>query len=200
MRAVLVLVVLAVAGVVAGLTISVGGDANAGAASEAAGGVGERAAVDFDHYDAGAAVEGIQKSETVRRCEPDVGAPTRINMVVTFYGSCEPAGSDGGCAPPVQVQSWPSCERNLALYEKYPEPDGPAKQYTKTTIRGVPAAIFDDGRRIEVYTGTRRSSSSERTRLSPGPPPTVLRVSMETRPCPRRPHCPRRHPAPSPAS
>jgi hypothetical protein len=108
--------------------------------------------VEFDRYDAGAAIEGIAKSDTARMCEPDVGAPTRINKSVTFYGSCMPASSDGGCAPPLQIASWPACERNLALYEKYPAPDGTTEPYTRTTIRGVPAAIFDGGQQIEVYT------------------------------------------------
>jgi hypothetical protein len=85
-------------------------------------------------------------------CEPDTGAPTRVNKVVTFYGTCNPASNDGRCAPPLQVASWPACERNLALYEKYPAPDGTTDPYTRTTIRGVPAAIFDGGQQIEVYT------------------------------------------------
>jgi hypothetical protein len=50
------------------------------------------------------------------------------------------------------VQSWPACERNIALYSQYPGPEGPTP-YTLTTMRGVPAAVFDDGDRIEVYTG-----------------------------------------------
>jgi hypothetical protein len=93
----------------------------------------------------------LQKAETVRMCEPDTGAPTRIDKSVTLYGTCSPASNGGRCAPPLQVASWPACERNLALYEKYPAPDGTTDPYTMTTIRGVPAAIFDGGQQIEIY-------------------------------------------------
>lgn len=71
---------------------------------------------------------------------------------MTFYGTCTPPATEGGCAPPLQIASWPACERNLALYEKYPAPDGTTDPYTTTTIRGVPAAIFDGGQQIELYT------------------------------------------------
>lgn len=148
MRAILVLIALVVAGVAAIGILDRGGDA----AATRAVGTPDCGPVEFDRYDAGASVNGLQKSDTVRVCEPDVGAPTRVNKSVTFYGTCTPASSDGGCAPPVQVASWPSCERNLSLYKKYPAPDGTTEPYTMTTIRGVPAAIFDGGQQIEVYT------------------------------------------------
>jgi hypothetical protein len=151
MRTIVFVSLIAAVGLLGGVVVfRGGGDANATRQPEAA--ANACGTDDFDRYDAGASVEGHKKSKLVRRCEPDVGAPTRINMSVTFYGSCEPAGSDGGCAPPVQVQSWPSCEHNLALYEKYPAADGTTEEYTRTTIRGVPAAIFEAGQRIELYT------------------------------------------------
>jgi hypothetical protein len=153
MRSILLLIALALGGIGTASLVSVGGKSDATAVSQATADAAACGAVDFDHNDAGTAVDGIKKSTTVRRCEPDVGAPTRINMVAALYGRCEPVSGDGGCAPPLQVQSWPACERNLALYEKYPGPGGATIEYTEIVIRGAPAAIFDNGHRIEVYTG-----------------------------------------------
>jgi hypothetical protein len=153
MRIVAVLLALVLGGAGAILASGSANDEVTANGATAVGDVADCGAVHFDHYDAGPEVKGLRKAKTLRRCEPDVGAPTRINMVAALYGSCEPKG-DAGCAPPVQVQSWPACERNLALYEKYPGPDGGrAIEYTRTSLRGVPAAIFDGGRRIELYTG-----------------------------------------------
>jgi hypothetical protein len=154
MRAVPVLVALAVG--TAGAVLLVSGYAaderNAARGAASTGAASDCGAVDFDHYDARAEFEGMERTQTVRPCE-DGGAPARLDMLAALYGRCDPA-PDAGCAPPLQVQSWPACERNLALYEKYPGPEGvPAIEYRRTSLRGAPAAIFDGGRRIEVYTG-----------------------------------------------
>jgi hypothetical protein len=64
------------------------------------------------------------------------------------YGDCAPGG-DAGCAPPAEIQVWPACRRNLALYGDSSEsPSG-----DRTTIRGVPAVSLDDGTRLEIQTG-----------------------------------------------
>jgi hypothetical protein len=62
------------------------------------------------------------------------------------YGDCEASG-DAGCAPPAEVQVWPSCLRSLALYDDPRARVGPIEP---TTLRGVPAALFDDGTRLEL--------------------------------------------------
>jgi hypothetical protein len=52
------------------------------------------------------------------------------------------------------VQSFPACERNLSLYDRYSGPVGvEPPQHTDLTIRGVPSASFNDGEWLEVYTG-----------------------------------------------
>jgi hypothetical protein len=79
--------------------------------------------------------------------------PIRRNLVSQMYGSCKAKEGDASCAPPVEIQTWPACERNLSLYHRYPSPDGEVVPYKRTTVRGAPAAIFEDGSRIEVYTG-----------------------------------------------
>lgn len=66
------------------------------------------------------------------------------------YGDCEPAGLEGGCAPPVEIQVWPGSVRNLGSYDPsvagMPTPE-------RTTVRGVPAAFFDGRTRLELFAG-----------------------------------------------
>ncbi len=69
------------------------------------------------------------------------------------YGDCR-ATFEQGCAPPVEVQIWPACIRNLAMYT----PSGPlplprAVQPVRATVRGVPGAFFEDFHRLELQTG-----------------------------------------------
>ena len=154
MRKLVVLLALTLGGAGTGLLVSgsAAEEGNVNGGAEPATAAYDCGPVDFDHYDAGSEVEGFRKTETFRQCE-DAGAPTRINTVTAVYGSCAAHG-DAGCAPPVQISSSPACERNLALYEKYPGPPGaPRVEYRRTSLRGLPAAIFDSGRRIEIYTG-----------------------------------------------
>lgn len=109
--------------------------------------------------DAGPSLAGLQRvrSEHCDAAQAALSAtlappPTRLNAIVSSYGSCAPTGSDGGgCGAPVEVQTWRRCERNYSLYERYAGRDGPPP-HVLTRIRGVPAALFDDGRRIELYT------------------------------------------------
>lgn len=75
-----------------------------------------------------------------------------INARVAAYGTCKSAAADdAGCMPTIQIQTWSSCERNYALYAKALGPDGTMIPHERTRIRGVDAAIFDEGRRIEMY-------------------------------------------------
>lgn len=78
------------------------------------------------------------------------GRPIRSNDVTVVYGKCDFQADDrGSCDPPLEVQSWPACERNASLYEK-----GNGLKLDSITIQGAPAAVFEDGQRIEVYTGS----------------------------------------------
>lgn len=107
-------------------------------------------APNFRFFSLGAELDGLAYGDTLRRCEnPDPSRPVRANYVSLAYGDCTP-GDDSGCPLPVEIQSWPACERNSASYT---DVDGTPLARKPVQISGVPAAIFDDGTRVEVYTG-----------------------------------------------
>jgi hypothetical protein len=70
-------------------------------------------------------------------------------MIDIVYGDCD--ASEGRCAPPLNIQIWPACERNLASYEF----DGEPYPNEPLTVRDTRAAFFgsDGDARVEVYTG-----------------------------------------------
>lgn len=117
----------------------------------------------YDVYAGGGSFEGLKVSYAERRCEPapaGVEAATasarvsgRNDNTTFLYGTCRPAGPErdpGGCAVPLEVQSAPSCERNPSRYR---DVDGRLLRHRKLKVRGVPAAAYDRGRTLEVYTG-----------------------------------------------
>ena len=95
---------------------------------------------DFPLYYAGDEVEGLPLTAVLRRDDS-------AEYVSFVYGDCTPS-SDGGCAPPAEVQVWPGAVRNLGSYDAS-APGRPIPEQTR--IRGRPAAVFEDGARIEVY-------------------------------------------------
>ena len=92
---------------------------------------------EFDVYRAVNAPNGLSVSAILRN--------PPANDISFIYGSCLPR--TGGCAPPAEIQSWPACKRHLGLYG----PDGPTLEPAE--VRGVPAAFFEGGRRLEIQTG-----------------------------------------------
>ncbi|HEU4450935.1 MAG TPA: hypothetical protein VFR63_13275 [Gaiellaceae bacterium] len=65
---------------------------------------------------------------------------------MTFvYGDCDvPFGSDGGCAPPLEVQLWPIEQRPPSLIST-------TIPCRKVTVRGAPGAFF--GGDLDLYVG-----------------------------------------------
>jgi hypothetical protein len=78
------------------------------------------------------------------------GGSGRDNSVTVIYGICD-FEREPQCSPPLQVQSWPACERKPANYR---DPNGALPERTDLTIRGVPAAVYEEDHRVEVYSGT----------------------------------------------
>jgi hypothetical protein len=106
----------------------------------------------FPLYNAGDAVNGLPLVAELRR----VGGAA--NYVSFIYGDCI-AVDDYGCAPPVEIQIWPACVRNPSLYAAPGAPVG-----EKATVRGVPAALYEAGKRLEMQTGTSTVVIFARTR------------------------------------
>lgn len=107
----------------------------------------------FEIFSAGPTVAGLPVSATVRRC--DVAAPaheTPANRITYMYGRCETLPEDEvGCVPPLEVQTWPACQRSLADYSFEGRPL-PFRQLPKHGGAEVVEFDFALERRIEVYT------------------------------------------------
>jgi len=105
------------------------------------------------------------------------GSADRPNFV---YGTCEiPPGSDGGCAPPLQLQHWPLAARPPGLFQV--TPDRRASCRLPHAV-DVTAAIFETTGGVEVYLGERvvvlfgersliRSAMSSLRPVNPQQPP-----------------------------
>jgi hypothetical protein len=110
----------------------------------------------FTVYDVGDQFGGMSNTAQLRQCDsPYPGEIARANFVSRIYGSCDPdpQADDTSCVPPLEVQTWPACERSLADYSA--GPDLGDLDHENLTVRGVPAAYFNDGgARLEIYAGT----------------------------------------------
>jgi len=110
--------------------------------------------LNFPNSWAGTSLDGLTLTAVIRRCDvPRGDEPIRANYVSYIYGDCN-AEDDAGCAPPIEIQSWPSGERNRQMLS--PVPGRPESRGSDMTVAGDPATSYDDGRRLELY---RRSST-----------------------------------------
>lgn len=97
---------------------------------------------DYPIDNAGDSVDGLPLVAVLRRKDS-------ADYVSFVYGTCV-VESDTGCAPPAEIQTWPACLRSVASYDPS-QPGSPVP--SMRTVRGVPAAEFDGGLRIEIHTG-----------------------------------------------
>jgi hypothetical protein len=95
----------------------------------------------FGVYSAGDAIAGLPLTAVERRSD-DAG------YVSFVYGDCH-ATDHVGCVLPLEIQTWPSCRRNLSLYDAR---DPFAPDVERTRVRGAPAGILDEGRQLEIQT------------------------------------------------
>ena len=123
----------------------------------------------FDVFHLGPEFEGLAMAEAVREhvaTDPEFPQLGRRDDVTYLYGECpheQGAAAArvearaprwlptcvGGCVPPLEVSSSPLCQKHVGLYL---DSDVGAWEYESTTIKGVPAASFDGGRILEIYT------------------------------------------------
>jgi len=116
---------------------------------------GPKDPINFEIFSAGDEVAGLPLTAMVRRC--DSGAPADeapANYVTYVYGSCEIAPSATGCAPPLQVQTWPACQRSISDYsiEGEPLPREELPALSKDGAAEVREVELMETGRIEVYT------------------------------------------------
>jgi len=85
-----------------------------------------------------------------RRCG---GGPvaTRVNYVSYIYGDCEILEGETGCQPPLEIQTWPACQR---FFAKYSFRGKPLPHRYLPTPGGAKVVEFNFAldKRIEVYT------------------------------------------------
>jgi hypothetical protein len=140
----------------------------------------------FELYYLGSSFEGLPLTDGPDEHLRDRRPPRPVGFI---YGDCEPEG-DAGCAPPLEIQVWPSCMRNPTSYS------GPgSRPRSRFRARAVPAAEVGGG--TDVYTGrvtiaifsdrprTRRAIAALRglnTGVEPGDPlPSPTRAALEGR-------------------
>ena len=104
-----------------------------------------RAFDEFRLFSAGRSADGHPLTAVLRRDD-------RANYVSFVYGDCE-ANDDEGCAPSAEVQVWPSCRRNLTLYDDRVATRAASPVPERVRVRGVPGAFFENGTRLELETG-----------------------------------------------
>ena len=109
--------------------------------------------INFEVFSAGAAPAGLSLNSTVRRCTPGaVSDESPANFVAYTYGHCEIAEGATGCTPPLQVHTWPACQRALSDYSFEGKPL-PYKVLGRPNGAEVVEIDFMIDRRIEIYTG-----------------------------------------------
>jgi hypothetical protein len=100
----------------------------------------------FDLGDSAATLTRQDESELCAS-SPD-GTLTGVKYASVVYGTC----TVDDCAPPLEIQTWPSCARSAASYDAV-APDGtdldPAATFA--AAGAVPSASFEGGTRQEVY-------------------------------------------------
>jgi hypothetical protein len=113
---------------------------------------GPKDPINFEVFSAGPSVAGLPLTDFNRRCggtTPRDEPPA--NDTTYFYGRCKIAKGATGCAPPLEIQSWPACERALGDYSF----EGKPIPYERLPSRGGAEVVEIDfmlDHRIEVYT------------------------------------------------
>ena len=90
----------------------------------------------LDAYWAGPSFDGLDLSAALIPCDtPGDDSQPGVQPLTYIYGDCTPQG--GGCAPPIDIQTWPSSRPK--------PPNG-----VDTTVSGVPATRFGPSH-LEIY-------------------------------------------------
>ena len=115
---------------------------------------GPKDPINFEIFSVGSSISGLPLSGTARRCDP--GAPADeapANYVSYLYGHCEIAEGATGCALPLEIQTWPACQRSLAEYSFDGKPL-PYRELPEASGAKVVEIGFALGHRVEIYTNS----------------------------------------------
>lgn len=111
--------------------------------------------IQYTPYGFGSSYNGLPLTYSATVCnQPPTDAGPAVPFTDVIYGTCQ-AASDYGCPAPLEIQSWPECHRNYGSYSNGPvdQQMNPSALTTISTLPGLPAAMFDGGTRLELYTG-----------------------------------------------
>lgn len=113
---------------------------------------GAKEPMNFEVFSAGPSVAGVPLSGFQRRCANSAPADEApANLTNYIYGHCEIAAGATGCEPPLEIQTWPACQRALGDYSF----EGKPLPYRQLPSRGGAEVVeinFMLDERIEVYT------------------------------------------------
>lgn len=156
---------------------------------------GQNEPANFETFNLGERPMERQLRHALRRC--DVTQPTDAmvaNYVSYIYGDClmpRGAAETFGCQPALEIQTWPSCQRSKADYTLDGQPYPSQRLEDKN---GAVVYSFDEGQRIEVYSGSStvvifareagmaRDALSEISRQRPDVPTSQLAVADHSSP------------------
>jgi hypothetical protein len=142
----------------------------------------------FTAYNLGRTFDGLPLTSVERSCfAPGPLAPHRLGEPASvawnsdaIYGTCTPEGSEGTCDPPLEIQSYPECDRNFSSYGGVVEPPAalnPHKSFSLSDSYKIPTAAFEYGRfgaRLEMYTG---QTTVEISSYGTPDPPSLARLA-----------------------
>jgi hypothetical protein len=115
---------------------------------------GPKESTNFEIFSAGPSVAGVPLTDFKRRCGGTTPAEEPpANFTNYFYGHCKIEGGDTGCQPPLQIQTWPACQRSLGDYSFEGKPI-PYRELPPIGDAQVVEIEFMFEPRIEVYTGS----------------------------------------------
>jgi hypothetical protein len=115
---------------------------------------GAQEPIDFEIFSAGTEVDGIPLNRVNRQCDESAPADEMpANFVSYIYGSCEIPEGQTGCEPPLEIQSFPACQRSYADYSFEGKPL-PYRELPGIDGAQVVEIAFQIDQRIEVYTGS----------------------------------------------
>jgi hypothetical protein len=157
---------------------------------------GEGQPINFEIFSAGASVAGLPVTDYSRRC--DQAAPANqdpANYTNYLYGECEITTGATGCQLPLEIQSFPACQRALADYTVEGRPI-PYKELGKIGEAVVVEIDLMGEPRVEVYTGSTtvvifatewalaQQALTQLTSQQAGTPPAATAGELDTDPDP----------------